>query len=68
LRGSTGKRTKKSDDRSRSKKRRSLIGGYQEGTWQNSSTDGEIGNMRGREKEDRTKTRQNGNIPWNEES
>jgi len=45
-----------------------LIGGYQEGIWQNSSTDRGIGNMRGREKGDGTRTGQNGNIPWDKES
>jgi len=49
-----GKRTKKLGDRSRSKKRRNLTGGYQEGTQQSSSMDGKMGNMRGREKGDGT--------------
>ena len=59
---------KKSGDRSRSKKRGNLTGGYQEDIWQNSSMDGETGNTRGREKEDGTKTSPNGNIPRDEKS
>jgi len=63
-----GKRAKKLGDRSRSKKRRSLTGGYWEGTWQNSSTDGEIGSTKGRGKRDGMRTGPNGSIPQDEES
>jgi len=63
-----GKRTKKSGDRSRLKKRRSSTEGYLEGIQQNSSTDRKTRSMRGREKGDGTKTGLNENIPWDEES
>ena len=57
------KRTKKLGNRSRSKKKRSSIEAYQEGTWQNSSTDEETESMKGRGKRDGTRTGPNGNIP-----
>ena len=63
-----GKRTKKSGNRSRSKKRRSSIGGCQESTWQNSSTDRGIGSTKGKEREDGTKIGPDGKIPQDEES
>jgi len=63
-----GKRTKKLGNRSRSKKRRSLIGGYQEGTQRNSSTDGGTGSTREKGREDGTKIGPDGKIPWDEES
>ena len=59
---------KKSGNRSRLKKRGSLTGGYQRDIWRNSSTDGETGSMKGREKGDGTKIGPNGNIPRDEES
>ena len=68
MRGSMGKRTEKSGDRSRLKKRRSLTRGYQGDIWQNSSTDREIENTKGREKGDKTKIGQDGNIPQDGES
>jgi len=63
-----GKRTKKLGDRSRSKKRGSLTGGYPGGIWQNSSTDRGTGSTRGRGREDGMKIGPDGKIPWNEES
>ena len=63
-----GKRTKKSGNRSRSKKRRSLTEDYQEGTWRNSSTDGGTGSTKEKEKGDRTRIGPNGNIPQDKES
>ena len=63
-----GKGTKKLGDRSRSKKRRSLIGGCQEGTWQNSSTNREIESMKEKGKEDGTRIGADGNIPQDKES
>jgi len=60
--------TKKLGDRSRLKKRGNSTEGYQEGTQQNSSTDGGIGSTRERERNNGTKIGPDGNIPWDEES
>jgi len=63
-----GKRTKKLGDKSRSKKIKTLIGDYQGSTRRNSSTDGETGSMRERERRDGTKTGPDGSIPQDEET
>ena len=62
-----GKRTKKLGDRSRSKKKRSLTGDYQENTRRNSFMDGEAGSMRGKGRGDGMKIGPSENIPQNEE-
>jgi len=67
-RGSTGKRTKKLGDRSRTKKKKSSIEGYQGDTRRSSSMDRETGNMKERGRGDGTKIGPDGNIPWDEES
>ena len=63
-----GKKTKKSGDRSRSKKRKSLIGDYQGNTRRNSSTDGGTGSTKGKGRGAGMKIGPDGNIPWDEES
>jgi len=62
------KRTKKLDNRSRSKKRRNLTGGCREGTRQNLSMDRGTESMKGRGKRNRTKIGPNGNIPRDKKS
>ena len=63
-----GKRTKKSGDRSRLKKKGSLTGGCQEGIWQNSFMDGKTRSTKGRGRDGGTKIGPNRNIPRDEES
>jgi len=63
-----GKRPKNSSDRSRKKKKRSLVGNYLGSSWQNYYMARGRKDTRKKEKGDGTKIGINGKIPWDKET